>query len=128
MVSCQVCRLINVGGRQNAEGFLARFISDKIQPIRLAGPKDSSILVDMTLAYVAGWGSDGVNLHTILLKYTPIPLISKSRCHLYWQVDFRNICTKPRLTSDACQVLHERKFRVVKFRPDRGDWRSRIAN
>ncbi|XP_025153402.1 chymotrypsin-like protease CTRL-1 [Harpegnathos saltator] len=77
--------------------------SDKIQPIRLAGPKENRISADTT-AYVVGWGRDGFSRTGVKkLKYTLMPLISKRKCTEYWRVDHRNICTMPGLGKNACQ-------------------------
>lgn len=79
--------------------------SDKIQPIQLADAKEGKLSAN-TMAYVVGWGRDGRSLTgTKRLKYALMPLISKRECAAFWRVDYRNICTVPRLGKNACQVI-----------------------
>lgn len=112
MITYQV-QLTNNRGRQNSKGFSVRLISDKIQPIHLAGPKENRIMAN-TIAYVVGWGRDGYSpTGTKRLKYALMPLISKRKCTMYWRVDYRNICTVPGLGKNACQVWRTRKFEIV---------------
>lgn len=89
-------------------------ISEKIQPINLAGPKEGKVMAD-TMAYVVGWGRDGFGpTGTKRLKYALMPLISKRECVSYWRVDYRNICTEPGLGKNACQVKLEINFAIKK--------------
>ncbi|EZA57792.1 hypothetical protein DMN91_002785 [Ooceraea biroi] len=77
--------------------------SGKIQPIHLAGPRESRVLADTT-ACVVGWGREGSGpTGTRRLKYALMPLISKRACTMFWRVDYRNICTVPGLGKNACQ-------------------------
>nr|XP_012151829.1 PREDICTED: transmembrane protease serine 11D-like [Megachile rotundata] len=78
--------------------------AENIQSIQLAG---SSYIEDSfvnRMGIVIGWGKDRfVGTGTKRLKYATLPIISNSRCSLFWGITKKHVCTAANYGQDACQ-------------------------